>query len=410
MESKSYHYWAAYAGGGFALLAIAGACLLFRSSLPLVAAGVFWSSWLSSLRRFFSKAEADEEEPCVEGAAEHQDDILETHDLVRQMFVQNRCALLLRPQIAADLEPETVNHAHKCLEDDMAFTPEGAVFMESWRALNGNEEDAEEDAMLGALVHVTTYYLDRHTVTNQRFQKFVDAGGYEDMSLWDPEIWPAVLSFIDQTDHPGPRFWRGGRHLKELQTHPVVGVCWYEAAAYSRWVGTRLPTDPEWVKAASWPVSVGDRRPVQRKFPWGDTPADSPARLWASDGQSTVGVDQHPEGATVGGVLQMVGNVWEWTADSFGAWEPPEARIETNSGMRSIRGGAFDTYFANQAACQFQSGENPLSRRRNIGFRCALGAADLATTFADFDSLEDEPAAQRDHQLTESTNALAETP
>jgi len=282
--------------------------------------------------------------------------------------------------------------------------------MESWRALNSAKEDAEEEAAPGALVQVTTYYLDRHAVTNQRFQKFVDAGGYEDMSLWDQEIWPAVLSFSDQTDLPGPRFWRDGRHLEELRTHPVVGVCWYEAAAYARWVGKRLPTDPEWVKAASWPVSVGNRRPVQRKFPWGDTPADSPARLRSNDGRTTVGVDQYPEGATVGGVLQMVGNVWEWTADSFGAWEPPEARIETNSGMKSIRGGAFDTYFSNQAACQFQSGENPLSRRRNIGFRCALGAGDLVTTFGDFDGLAAHPDSQVDNQLTESTHAFAETP
>ena len=76
--------------------------------------------------------------------------------------------------------------------------------------------------------------------------------------------------------------------------------------------------------------------------------------------------------ASAAGVLQLVGNVWEWTGTDFGAWGG-----ELHPPMKSLRGGAFDTYFDNQAMCQFQSGDTPIARRHNIGFRCALSACDL---------------------------------
>jgi iron(II)-dependent oxidoreductase len=83
------------------------------------------------------------------------------------------------------------------------------------------------------------------------------------------------------------------------------------------------------------------------------------------------------DGASVNGVVQLVGNVWEWTSSSFGAWEPAGRKIEATQPMKSVRGGAYDTYFETQAHCQFQSGESPLARKHNVGFRCALGFCDV---------------------------------
>jgi gamma-glutamyl hercynylcysteine S-oxide synthase len=99
------------------------------------------------------------------------------------------------------------------------------------------------------------------------------------------------------------------------------------------------------------------------------------ANLWGSGPGGVVAVTEFPEGVSVGGAYQLIGNVWEWTSGAFrgtggGHWQLPTP-------MKSIRGGAFDTYFDNQAACQFQSGESPLARRHNIGFRCAVGVCDL---------------------------------
>jgi iron(II)-dependent oxidoreductase len=79
----------------------------------------------------------------------------------------------------------------------------------------------------------------------------------------------------------------------------------------------------------------------------------------------------------------LIGNVWEWTSSGFRGMQLPQDHFPSNGllldmPLKSIRGGAFDTYFDNQAACQFQSGENPLSRRHNVGFRCAVGVGDLS--------------------------------
>ena len=72
----------------------------------------------------------------------------------------------------------------------------------------------------------------------------------------------------------------------------------------------------------------------------------------------------------------MTGNVWEWTSCGFG--RPDDYSLTLAVPMKSIRGGAFDTYFENHATCNFQSGENPLGRKHNIGFRLAVGACDIA--------------------------------
>jgi hypothetical protein len=76
----------------------------------------------------------------------------------------------------------------------------------------------------------------------------------------------------------------------------------------------------------------------------------------------------------------MIGTVWEWTAGELDleSWTRLSAEGSLQSTARkSLRGGAFDTYFDVQATCQFQSGDHPLARKHNIGFRCALGTCDL---------------------------------
>jgi iron(II)-dependent oxidoreductase len=240
------------------------------------------------------------------------------------------------------------------------------------------------------VVRVEGIYLDRFAVSNSDFEKFVRAGGYEDMALWDEDVWPAVLGFVDRSGEPGPRFWENGVPPAGKEHHPVVGVCWFEAAAYARWAGKRLPSDPEWVKAGSWPIPTGESRPAQRKFPWGDSPDCSRANLWGSGVGDTAPVDAFPQGASVGQVYQLVGNVWEWTGNHFAAWNSSAAHLELPKAMKSIRGGAFDTYFSNHATCQFQSGEVPLARKHNIGFRCAVAVRDICSTWKQASSGEPE--------------------
>lgn len=315
--------------------------------------------------------------------------------LVEEMLAQSRYALLLRAQLIANLSPEQLRRTRDALADEMSLVPEGEVDV----LLPGDEEslDGQHDPDNLVVVRVGALYMDRFAVTNRQFREFVIAGGYEQMSIWDPHIWPAVLDFVDSSGHLGPRFWKHGRYPKGEEDHPVTGVSWYEASAYARWVGKRLPTDAEWVKSGAWPIPVTAVSRCQRKYPWGDRADAGRANLWSSGIGKTVPVSQFAEGASVGGVHQLTGNVWEWTTGDFGACSGKSSGLILPTPMKSIRGGAFDTYLESQGSCQFQSGESPLSRRHNIGFRCAVGLGDLAAEgFADASEHSETVTASHD--------------
>ncbi|MBN2022932.1 MAG: SUMF1/EgtB/PvdO family nonheme iron enzyme [Pirellulales bacterium] len=318
--------------------------------------------------------------------------------LVAQMVAQSRYALLLRPKVAKGLSAEQFRLAREELETHMALVPEGTVTL--GRIDEGPDDFfPEEEAPAEAsrqVVHVNAFFLDRHPVTNRQYFEFVAAGGYQQAAFWDPAILPAMLDFVDRTGQPGPRYWKNGCYLRGQENHPVVGVCWHEAAAYARWVGKRLPTNAEWTKAGSWPVPMSDTKRFQRKFPWGDAMDRGKANLWGSGPEQVIPVDALPEGVSVGGVYQLVGNVWEWTSGPYDGTCHPMGDLTFDTPMKSLRGGAYDTYFDNQATCQFLSGDAALARRRNIGFRVALGACDLALAQpgrADAEPAEEEVAA-----------------
>jgi len=345
-----------------------------------------WAGWRWQLRRRRTLVRLAENvpQPVAKPKARPPIDPSDTEALVEQMRAQGRYALLLRPQIANNLEADQFRAVIDKLSRQMALVPEGEVVL-------GRIDDALDDGLLepaevaqyeGRVVRVEPFFLDRYPVTNAEYYEFVAAGGYSEMSLWDKRMWPAVLELVDRTGEPGPRFWREGCYAEGEENLPVVGVSWFEAAAYARWVGKRLPSDAEWVKSGSWPVPLSDGDRQQRKYPWGATMDRRKANLWGSAPGRIVPVDEFGEGVSVGGVYQLIGNVWEWTASNFNprhfsSGEYAKGELTLVTPMKSIRGGAFDTYFDNQATCQFQSGENPLGRRHNISFRCCVGAADL---------------------------------
>ncbi len=330
-------------------------------------------------------------------ASENEGDVEQTGDLIEMMLREGRYALLLRPQIVTNLQREQVQRALDELDERMALVPDGDVILKPRFEPSDKDDDAP---LVDRQVHVESMFLDRYPVTNKQYRQFVLAGGYEQISLWDPTVWPAILDFVDTTGHSGPRFWKDGKFPAGEGDHPVVGVSWYEASAFARWVGKRLPSDPEWVKAGSWPVQVPGGKPLQRKHPWGDTMDRNQANLWGSGPGKTVPVHQLHNGGTVGGVYQLVGNVWEWTTSNFGAWDPALRRIEAPTQMKSLRGGAFDTYFDSQANCQFQSGDSPMARKHNIGFRCALGVCDLGSL--DDSAAEDDGQSQSEQHHAET--------
>lgn len=196
---------------------------------------------------------------------------------------------------------------------------------------------------------VEPFAMGRGAVTQADFAAFVEDGGYE-----DPRLWSDGGAWLAATGAKHPLYWRRGpeggwqrRHFDrwvDLKPHlPVSHVCWWEADAYCRWAGRRLPTETEWEYAATG----GER--TKPTFPWGDElpgPAQA-ATDWRSPGP--VDVAACPDGDSPFGCRQMIGNVWEWTASDFAAYPNFERDAYTENseqffGSRKVlRGGAWAT-------------------------------------------------------------------
>jgi gamma-glutamyl hercynylcysteine S-oxide synthase len=232
-------------------------------------------------------------------------------DPVEKMIGQSRYALLLRRQVAGTLSEEHFRLALDAFQQGMSPVPEGDVLVGGCSVFTGDDSGNPDAAAssTGILVHVEPFFLDRYPITNRQYYEFVAGGGYHEMTLWDKKIWPAVLDMVDQTGLPGPRSWRNGCYLQDEENLPVVGISWYEAEACAHWLCKRLPTDAEWVKAASWPISIDATTLVHRRYPWGDAMDHTCANVWESGHNRIVPVGAFAEGASVGGVFQLIGNV-----------------------------------------------------------------------------------------------------
>ena len=283
--------------------------------------------------------------------------------MARQLVIDDRYVFVLLGEAAADIAETDSRLAWESLDGAMALVPTGTVPL----ILPTGAE---------ALVEVPAFHLDRCATSNRQFQRFVDAGGYDNLEIWPQEVWPSLMKFTDRTRRPGPRDWQNGHFPAGLADHPVVGVCWYEAAAFAAWSGKRLPTAAEWQKAGGWPEHLSGGS--CHRYPWGDVFEPARANLWSAGKGHTVPVTDYGAGATPNGIYQMTGNVWEWLGDPLDAipCHPDETFVAWRP-MRRIIGGAFDTYFAAEGTCQFITGQVELDRRENIGFRCAVTASRL---------------------------------
>jgi formylglycine-generating enzyme required for sulfatase activity len=129
--------------------------------------------------------------------------------------------------------------------------------------------------------------------------------------------------------------------------HPVAGVSWYEAAAYARFAGKRLPTEAEWEKAASWDAE----RQCKRLFAWGDDAPGDAHGNFALRHWDTTPVGSFPSGASSYGCLDMTGNVWEWTSDPFAGYAnftaypyPEYSEVWFDGDHRVLKGGSWATH------------------------------------------------------------------
>ncbi|ATL32485.1 ergothioneine biosynthesis protein EgtB [Streptomyces formicae] len=233
---------------------------------------------------------------------------------------------------------------------------------------------------------VPPFFIDTTPVTNAAYLRFVEDGGYDQERWWAPEGW----AMVRQNRLTAPLFWRreGGqwlrRHFGRVEQvppdEPVLHVSWYEADAFARWAGRRLPSEEEWEKAARYDPS-SDR---SMRYPWGDA---DPTPERANLGQRHLRpapAGSYPAGESPLGVRQLIGDVWEWTSSGFlpypgfAAFPYREySDVFFGGDYKVLRGGAFSV---DAVACRgtFRNWDHPVRRQIFAGFRTARDVAPCA--------------------------------
>jgi ergothioneine biosynthesis protein EgtB len=228
-------------------------------------------------------------------------------------------------------------------------------------------------------VFLHAFEIDRHPVTNGDFIQFIENGGYEDYRYWLADGW----DMIKQNGLKYPLYWerKGGSnwYKKDLRgvarvnpSEPVVNLSYFEADAYAKWIGKRLPTEAEWEKASSW----NDDLQRKTRYPWGDDqPTDTHANLLESWRWGPSPIGSYPAGKSFYGCYQMIGDVWEWTSSEYVLYPNfrsrfPEYTDKWAIGHKVLRGGSFATA-RGQIRSSYRNYFKPFERILFAGFRCA---------------------------------------
>jgi len=235
-----------------------------------------------------------------------------------------------------------------------------------------NERPAHE-------VRLDPFWIDVHPVTNGEYLAFVEGGGYAERHVWSEAGW----AWKQQERLGAPKYWSPsgagwtGRFMDRTVAldplRPVSHVCYWEAEAYARWAGKRLPTEAEWEAAASWDPFTR----TKRAYPWGDdAPTSERANLDALLFETTR-VGSHPAGVSPIGCWDMIGNVWEWTSSDFGGYPgygtfpyPEYSEVFFGDEYKVLRGGSWATRFG-AVRNTFRNWDYPIRRQIFSGVRCA---------------------------------------
>jgi formylglycine-generating enzyme required for sulfatase activity len=258
--------------------------------------------------------------------------------------------LVLLASTATAAEPP--RHESARPQHDMVYIPAGEFLMgtseEEAQRLR-EQYDVHPTLFLGETpertVHVEAFWIDRFPVTNAQYKRFVDATG-----------------------HRPPHGWQGRQFPEGMGNYPVAGVGWHAADAYARWAGLRLPTEAEWEKTA--------RGTGGRTYPWGDQWRDDATRRddprWPQSRALTTPVGAFPAGASPYGVMDLAGNVAEWTSTPS---QPPDP--ERNWAWYVVKGAGAALGQPYNFRCAARNFSAHTSRWHTwLGFRCAKNAAD----------------------------------
>lgn len=231
-------------------------------------------------------------------------------------------------------------------------------------------------------VRLRPFWIDVTPVTNAAYLEFIEAGGYRRREWWSELGW----AWLQEVAVSAPKHWSRDGSAWQTRTmdlvrpldprRPVCHVAWYEAEAYARFAGKRLPTEAEWEAAASWDPATG----TARAYPWGDeppTPALANVDQLAFD---TAPVGAYESNRSPVGCYGMIGDVWEWTVSDFtghpGFRAYPYAEYSEvffGSEYKVLRGGSWATR-PGAIRNTFRNWDYPIRRQIFSGFRCARDA------------------------------------
>lgn len=276
--------------------------------------------------------------------------------------------------------PKQNGHSHK---KEMIKIP-GGIYELGFDILKWKDQFAYDIEMPQHKVYLNDYLIDNTPVTNSDYLKFIEDGGYGNFKFWLDEGW----QWVNNNKIEAPLYWgrdengswfkcdfKGKRFIENFPDEPVTNVSFFEADAYARWAGKRLPTEAEWEKAAAWDEDKGSKR----LYPWGDEAPDElkcnllESRIW-----SPADVFAYEQGKSSYGCYGMIGDTWEWTGSEFVAYP----------GFRSGFAEYNDKWFSNQKVLKGGSFGTPKDSTRNTyrnffktherwmisGFRCAKNA------------------------------------
>jgi formylglycine-generating enzyme required for sulfatase activity len=250
-------------------------------------------------------------------------------------------------------QPTESAHDRLPFEPEMILIPAGEFLMGSD---SKKDKQTEVDEQPQHTLSLTDYYLARTLVTNAQYAAFVRKSDYE--------ICP---------DH-----WRNGKPPAGQEDHPVVYVSWMDAMAYCKWLSRvtgwsyTLPSEVEWEKGA--------RGTDGRVYPWGNQ--WDAARCNSEEGgrRDTTPVGAYPEGTSPYGLLDMAGNVWEWTRSDYReySYNPTDGGEDLKArGPRVLRGGVFSSATA-RVRCAARYKSYPYLRDYRYGFRVVRPSAEKA--------------------------------
>jgi len=253
---------------------------------------------------------------------------------------------------------------------------EGGLFLLG----HAGDEFAFDNEKPAHRVFVQDFAIDRVPVSSGEYLEFIRDGGYTDFRWWFSEAWECIHREAWQA----PLYWEfhegewmirdfSGLHNVEDKAHePVTHVSFYEASAFAKWAGKRLPTEGEWEMAAR----VQPEQATLLSFPWGDDiPSVSRANLFENELWGVAPTGSFPEGQTAHGCYQMIGDVWEWTTSDYVPYpgfkpEFDEYNDKWFVGQKVLRGGSYATpqYHIRSTYRNFF---HPNERWMISGFRCA---------------------------------------